>query len=77
MRIPRLRLWLCGCALALAVASCGGEDRTPTRLPAITPPGAATLPYTCLLYTSDAADDLLCVTSGGRRILTKNTLSIT
>ncbi len=46
MRIPRLRLWLCGCALALAVASCGGEDRTPTRLPAITPPGAATLPYT-------------------------------
>ena len=27
--------------------------------------------WTCLLYTSDAADDLLCVDLGGRRILTK------
>src|SRR5450756_59126 len=26
------------------------------------------LEYTCLLYTSDAADDLLCVDLGGRRI---------
>ena len=26
---------------------------------------------TCLLYTSDAADDLLCVATGGRRILKK------
>src|SRR5659263_614295 len=26
-----------------------------------------TEPYTCLLYTSDAADDLLCVDLGGRR----------
>ena len=26
---------------------------------------------TCLLYTSDAADDLLCVDSGGRRIIKK------
>src|SRR5680860_1402225 len=25
----------------------------------------------CLLYTSDAADDLLCVDLGGRRIITK------
>ena len=24
---------------------------------------------TCLLYTSDAADDLLCVDLGGRRII--------
>ena len=31
----------------------------------------------CLLYTSDAADDLLCVDLGGRRIIKKkNTLSI-
>ena len=31
----------------------------------------------CLLYTSDAADDLLCVDLGGRRILNKkNTSSI-
>ena len=29
------------------------------------------LPQLCLLYTSDAADDLLCVDLGGRRIITK------
>ena len=28
--------------------------------------------YICLLYTSDAADDLLCVDLGGRRIIKKN-----
>ena len=27
--------------------------------------------YVCLLYTSDAADDLLCVVLGGRRITKK------
>eukprot|EP01017_Pseudomicrothorax_dubius_P011595 TRINITY_DN1436_c0_g2_i3.p1 TRINITY_DN1436_c0_g2~~TRINITY_DN1436_c0_g2_i3.p1 ORF type:complete len:338 (-),score=10.36 TRINITY_DN1436_c0_g2_i3:19-972(-) len=30
-----------------------------------------TLYYDCLLYTSDAADDLLCVDLGGRRIIKK------
>ena len=30
---------------------------------------------TCLLYTSDAADDLLCVDSGGRRIIKKKTIN--
>src|SRR5450756_2760819 len=29
--------------------------------------------HTCLLYTSDAADDLLCVDLGGRRIIKKKT----
>ena len=29
------------------------------------------LAWTCLLYTSDAADDLLCVDLGGRRIIKK------
>ena len=29
--------------------------------------------YVCLLYTSDAADDLLCVDLGGRRIIKKKT----
>ena len=29
--------------------------------------------YICLLYTSDAADDLLCVDLGGRRIIKKKT----
>ena len=28
----------------------------------------------CLLYTSDAADDLLCVDIGGRRIIKKKTI---
>src|SRR5450756_729063 len=32
---------------------------------------AVTYAYTCLLYTSDAADDLLCVDLGGRRIIKK------
>ena len=31
----------------------------------------------CLLYTSDAADDLLCVDLGGRRIIKKKNTSIT
>ena len=30
--------------------------------------------YFCLLYTSDAADDLLCVDLGGRRIIKKKIL---
>src|SRR5659263_266058 len=30
-----------------------------------------TLHASCLLYTSDAADDLLCVDLGGRRIIKK------
>ena len=28
----------------------------------------------CLLYTSDAADDLLCVDLGGRRLIKKKTM---
>ena len=30
--------------------------------------------WVCLLYTSDAADDLLCVDLGGRRIIKKKRL---
>src|SRR5450756_3231782 len=33
--------------------------------------GAASKDDACLLYTSDAADDLLCVDLGGRRIIKK------
>ena len=45
---------------------------------AMAPATSETLPgdsgyYTCLLYTSDAADDLLCVDLGGRRFI-KNKL---
>ena len=32
--------------------------------------------YNCLLYTSDAADDLLCVDLGGRRIIKKKKRNI-
>ena len=34
------------------------------------------LTKTCLLYTSDAADDLLCVDLGGRRIIKKKNRTI-
>src|SRR5680860_388778 len=34
-------------------------------------PGATEDGAACLLYTSDAADDLLCVDLGGRRIIKK------
>ena len=34
------------------------------------------LPDHCLLYTSDAADDLLCVDLGGRRIIKKKKITI-
>ena len=37
------------------------------RFAAVKPPGFPG----CLLYTSDAADDLLCVDLGGRRIIKK------
>ena len=36
------------------------------KFPSITPVDA------CLLYTSDAADDMQCVDLGGRRIIKKN-----
>ena len=32
--------------------------------------------HACLLYTSDAADDLLCVDLGGRRIIKKTKTSL-
>src|SRR5450756_2308942 len=36
-----------------------------------TSPNMLTVGIVCLLYTSDAADDLLCVDLGGRRIIKK------
>src|SRR5450756_3145871 len=44
----------------------GGED-VPPRPADQGPPTSSP----CLLYTSDAADDLLCVALGGRRIIKK------
>src|SRR5450756_3017622 len=44
----------------------------PRQKVAVTSPSSpATSPSSCLLYTSDAADDLLCVDLGGRRIIKK------
>src|SRR5450756_1712272 len=50
-----------------------GSDKTGLRLVDMPGYGYASAPkakvasWTCLLYTSDAADDLLCVDLGGRR----------
>src|SRR5680860_1921459 len=61
----------------------GIRDRSPSRglgdvykrqaRPSRWPPRPRWLPPArpCLLYTSDAADDLLCVDLGGRRIIKK------
>src|SRR5450756_2976531 len=43
--------------------------RTPLRAWQPPRPPHSTPGVTCLLYTSDAADDLLCVDLGGRRII--------
>ena len=37
---------------------------------------SSSLDMGCLLYTSDAADDLLCVDLGGRRIIKKKKQSL-
>src|SRR5450756_1204306 len=50
-----------GCLVAPGVA-----DALAARLVALAGFDAV---YMCLLYTSDAADDLLCVDLGGRRII--------
>ena len=39
----------------------------------MTPKQVLTQPYTCLLYTSDAADERSSVDLGGRRIIKKKT----
>src|SRR5450756_2553167 len=47
------------------------DQRRPLTVPG-TAHGMMTAPSaSCLLYTSDAADDLLCVDLGGRRIIKK------
>ena len=49
----------------------GDEDDRLAQL-ALQPQELVLQPLTvCLLYTSDAADDLLCVDLGGRRIIKK------
>ena len=57
--------------VALIILQCEGREKfyrpdMPEQLCAI---GLIDIDDTCLLYTSDAADDLLCVDHGGRRII--------
>src|SRR5680860_1905827 len=52
----------------LSVGGGEGDQVQPVELVGDVAPGVA---GGCLLYTSDAADDLLCVDLGGRRIIKK------
>ena len=52
----------------VTVTTTNGVDATGSSRINVTDSGVA---ITCLLYTSDAADDLLCVDLGGRRIIKK------
>ena len=49
----------------------GGGGLGPDRVSGLVRAFAGGITRTCLLYTSDAADDLLCVDLGGRRIIKK------
>ena len=54
---------------------CGTSEAWGARLrfPNVNDLAAQAFQGVCLLYTSDAADDLLCVGLGGRRIIKKKT----
>ena len=60
-----------GAADAAAALAFQAGERARGR---IVHPGEARLFHACLLYTSDAADDLLCVDLGGRRIIKKKNI---
>ncbi len=48
------------------------DERICTRVDTADREQTCGIPWSCLLYTSDAADDLLCVDLGGRRNIKKN-----
>src|SRR5680860_1864281 len=60
VNLPLSKAWVQGV--------CGGEFRRGEDVPF---DGGSCRGAICLLYTSDAADDLLCVDLGGRRIIKK------
>ena len=72
-----MRLVLCLCALRIArIAAMRDYAAAPTVTLNVTcrlspELRLIALNTVCLLYTSDAADDLLCVDLGGRRIIKK------
>src|SRR5450756_1016257 len=62
------------CSTAPGAGGQAGQCRRPGRRGAPYGPSqhrTDVLSLACLLYTSDAADDLLCVDLGGRRIINK------
>src|SRR5674536_394697 len=54
-----------------AADSAGRSRCSPRSAPANSPSAGATTTWTCLLYTSDAADEEDSVDLGGRRIIKK------
>src|SRR5450756_981104 len=58
-------------AACVATAARSPADDFATKRRRTSSDQAGTRSYHCLLYTSDAADDLLCVDLGGRRIIKK------
>src|SRR5450756_1738967 len=63
---------------ALAVPAAVADDvAAAIPLQGLTAHYLVTSSYPCLLYTSDAADDLLCVDLGGRRIIKKKNTTAT
>ena len=55
----------------IAVLRATADEQGITEFSCLQDAGQLLFPHTCLLYTSDAADDLLCVDLGGRRIIKK------
>ena len=56
-----------------AILHIPGEENPDRVLIVIQTEVKARMNWICLLYTSDAADDLLCVDLGGRRLIKKKT----
>src|SRR5674536_397035 len=75
---PRAGPWLPPGPLPTGTRACRGRGRWPPRRIALAWPGCAlgatglpSCPSSCLLYTSDAADEEDSVDLGGRRIIKK------
>ena len=69
----RDRIWEIGTEFVINIDNRQAEGRMPApSIQVVAESRRFRFPFpVCLLYTSDAADDLLCVDLGGRRILKK------
>ena len=63
------------CQPVVALMSFAIEGHAPARSALPVKQRRINLHNGCLLYTSDAADDLLCVALGGRRIIKKKKIT--